>query len=184
MIEWVWRNIFEFKEFICVSGGAIIVIALVIPALLRRFDWKRGRGTLPYLLFAMNARAVLMFSLTVMEILFVLCTILFRKDIHYGYGVAFLVLWAAYALLCPRLRFVVTEAMHSLLLWAALLCGNIMYRYLMEIRMEGSVFAIYLLLNIFMICHVCYVGLGHLLQLNEKEGWFYEKNMEKHKYKE
>lgn len=168
MAEVIWSYIYELKEFICMSAVFIAAVALAVPRMVRKFNYRGGSDTFIYYLYQMRRREILNLAASFLEALFVLSCILFQKDIELEQLAMLAVFGLVIVVTNIQVKTVIIEILNVLLLSAALICGNIMFRYLLEIRMDGMVLAMYIVLNLFMITYTAYMCLQHMLDLKSR----------------
>lgn len=168
MAEVIWSYIYELKEFICMSAVFIAAVALAVPRMVRKFNYRDGSDTFIYYLYQMRRREILNLAASFLEALFVLSCILFQKDIELEQLAMLAVFGLVIVVTNIQVKTVIIEILNVLLLSAALICGNIMFRYLLEIRMDGMVLAMYIVLNLFMITYTAYMCLQHMLDLKSR----------------
>lgn len=168
MIELIFKNIFEFQEFICLSGIVIILLAIIMPLVIRRFDYRQGKQSLLFLLYQLDKKGILMVSISILEFIFIVSAIVFQKDLTIAYGIVFLMMAIVLCICQMNLKAVLLESVNTLLIFVALVLGNVMFRYLQEIQFDVSVLVIYITLNIFILLYSFYVCLQRMIGCSKK----------------
>lgn len=164
MVEELWKQIYEYKEFICVSTIVILLCSILIPYKIKRFNYKDGTKVLGFYLFQMKKRQVFALSFSILEFLFVLCAIFFCKRITVSYFVAILLMHIVIILLNQCGKRSLFALLHAILLFAGLLVGHVMFRYLKDIMMEPGIVITYIALNLFLILYSSYICLDQMQQ--------------------
>lgn len=149
------------------TAVAMLLFAIVVTVMIKRFDYREGRGLFLYYLCGKKKREILSMTAGMIEVLFVLTAVLFQKNIEINYLLALIIIKVMVVAPVFSIRAVAAETVNTILVFLALFCGNIMFRYLEEIRIDTTVLILYVALNFFTVLYSSYACVHNMLRIQK-----------------
>ncbi len=156
MINYLLYPILELKNFIILSMAVMVLLTIVLFFLMgRKKTGIKSFGALAFF-FPLNVRDLLLLSVGILEMVYVIAMLVWPTDFGQVQIILLVLLCGGRSIGFLSLRRAVGEIMYGVMTAAGLAAGNLLLDYIRETGMDWYIFAVYILLAVFLILYGLY----------------------------
>lgn len=153
MINYILHSITELKEFIILVLVATCLLFAMVLLFATRKKTAISQFYLQRLFLGLNLKEVVFLAFGILEVIYAISMILFRKDFTTVQIASVIVLLLARIVTSPSIKMILPEVVLSAIFAASFLIGNLLLDYLSETGFDLYIFLICSLLSLFVIIY-------------------------------
>ncbi len=156
MLVKVLLIILKFKWFILLTIACGLLLGFIGHLFCEKTEWNQKRLKFLGLFINLETLKLVWLCSALLRCLFVISIMVFCTEIEVAQIYLFVLLCLVYNLLYFRVFHLLFDLFNSVIIFIALLSGNILFGYLQEIIFDWRTLTVYILLTIFIIIYSLY----------------------------
>ena len=159
------KQLLEFRWMIMVIVCVGIAISIASAVLTKNLGWDQKRWKFLGIFAGLSGKELLWLSFCLTRCLFFISVVAFRIDLGLAQICVYVLLCLGSMVLLPRIKRVMLDLINSIVVFGAMMAAGILSGYLAEVRSDGYIMTIFVLLSIFTVVYAVYFLLKDMTEM-------------------